>query len=134
MLDVKKLMTKIINAFAVKETTPTKYGSAWTSGGIVIYKRSGVVTVKCNGVVISALSARTQIATVPEGFRPLTECGAPIDGTNIFWFVDASGALKVNATSARTFWSSMTYVGGVLHNLITVNHKLALCERGCIAC
>lgn len=112
MLDVKKLMTKIINAFAVKETTPTKYGTKWTSGNIQVYKRSGIVTVKCNGVAISALSARTQIATVPDGYRPVSEHGAPFDGSSVFWFVSADGSLKVNATGANTFWGAMTYVGG----------------------
>lgn len=118
MLDLKALLAKIIDYFTLKTTTATKYGNVWQSGSINIYKRSGIVTVKINGVTISSISARTQIATVPAGFIPPTEIGAPIDGTNIFWFVDSTGALKINATSARTMWAAMTYlVGGVIESI-----------------
>ena len=110
MLDLKALLAKIIDCFTLKTTTATKYGNVWQSGSINIYKRGGIVTVKMNGVATSSISARTQIATVPEGFRPSTEIGAPIDGSNVWWFVDSSGLLKVNATSARVSWGAMTYI------------------------
>lgn len=118
MLDVKALLVKITDYFTLKTTTATRYGTVWQSGAINIYKRGGIVTVKLNGVSVSAISARTQIATVPAGFIPPTEIGAVVDGTNTFWFIDTGGALKLNATSAITMWGAMTYlVGGVVRLL-----------------
>lgn len=87
----------------------TKYGSVWTSGGISLYRRGNAVLV--NGdPTLSATTARTQFATIPEGFRPCGTVYVPINSTTDYLIFSTNGSVQVNARSAGTMWFSGSWV------------------------
>ena len=88
----------------------TKSGSYWTSGNITIYKRGHVAQLKINGATITQLTGRTTIATVPEGFRPITETSGFIDSETTRTFIRPDGQLRVDATSAGTKYGNIIYL------------------------
>lgn len=90
---------------------PTKVsGSKWTSGTISIRRRGDVCQVKLDGAVLSAISSRETIATVPEGYRPSTETYfLSADGSRSY-LITTGGELKANAQSASTVWGTGTYL------------------------
>ena len=97
--------------FRIYSTNPTKVtNSKWTSGTITIRKKNGWAFLKIDGAVLSAISARETIATVPEGYRPATESYFfSSDGTRQF-LIDTSGNLKAGEQSAGTVWGSGAYL------------------------
>lgn len=100
-----------ITEFRIYSTNPTKVtNSKWTSGTVTIRKRNGIGEIKFDGMVLSAISARETIATVPEGYRPSTEVYFfSSDGARQF-LIDTSGNLKANGQSAGTVWGSGTFI------------------------
>ena len=64
-----KGITKILKGLLrTKTAVPTKVGNAWTSGEIKAYRVGGTVFLKFSGAHINALTQRTTIATLPEGY------------------------------------------------------------------
>ena len=93
------------------QTTPTNTDSSvWQSGAINIYKRGNVVTVKVNGVTFGATSARTEFATIPEGYRPITETGGMFDSSNVWFFCRPNGTIAINQAAAGQRWGAITYL------------------------
>jgi len=101
---------------ATKSGTATKVGNHYSSGTINYYVRQGVVTVKFNGVVLSAdLTARTVLATIPYEYRPPSEVYGRVNGTSTDVVVRANSTdqtceICLNAITARTVYASLTYV------------------------
>ena len=94
-----------------KETvTATKVGSYYSSGTITAYKIGATVTVKLDGLVLSALSSRTTVAELPAGFRPPTQVFSFLSGYTRGVFVNDDGKVQIETGSAGTYWSSITYV------------------------
>ena len=98
------------NVDTYSAVTATKVGNYYSSGTVVAYKRSGVVTVKVNGLALSALSARTTVAKLPEGYRPPTQSYGIINSSTAYFVVETNGDVKFNAGSAQTVYSNVTYV------------------------
>lgn len=73
MLNLKKVLAKLLTSASYTYIIATKEGSVWTSGSIIAHKRNNVVTIKFNAVAHSVPSSRTTIASLPEGFRPPTQ-------------------------------------------------------------
>ena len=93
--------------------TPSKpSGSKWTSGTISLRKRGGIVQIKMDGAVLSAISTRETIAVVPEAFVPATETYFYSADLTRTYLVDTSGNLKANAQSAGTVWATGCYIVG----------------------
>lgn len=111
-LDLKEWIAKILNAFTTKAVYATKVGNYWTGGTIVAFKRCGIVTVKINAADITALSARTTIASIPASFAPPTEISGNVDGSTRPFFVETNGEIKIDGGSAIRIWADTTYVGG----------------------
>ena len=101
-----------IQADYISQATATKIeGSPWSSGSITLYKRSGIVTIKFDGVAFSTVSSRTDMGTVPVGYRPRTEMSFCADGSSNRWFFIASdGVIKIGAQEGSTVWGGTTYV------------------------
>lgn len=94
----------------IEEVNATAVGNYWTNGSIYAIKKGNVVTVKMSGASIAQLTARATIATLPVGFRPYMETSGLIDGTSVWWYIEANGEIRVNATEARTVWGNITYI------------------------
>ena len=81
-----------------------------TSGTISCRRKGGCVTVTLRGIAVKQLTARTAIATIPEGYRPSGEQYGTINGEGSSYFiVTTAGALQMNAGSARTVYGQITY-------------------------
>lgn len=106
MLNIKKLFTKLMTTESV---TPTRVGSAWTSGDIKAYRVGGTVFLKFSGAHINAITQRTTIATLPEGYRPPAEVTGKPDGT-IYIIVGTGGAIQIDPMNGGTFYSNVTFV------------------------
>ena len=128
-----KSITKILKGLLrTKTAVPTKVGSAWTSGEIKAFRVGGTVFLKFSGVHINALTQRTTIATLPEGYRPPAEVTGKPDGT-IFIIVGTGGSIQIDPTNGGTFYSNLTYPadmlgGGVLHSITSLRHFFT-CEE-----
>ena len=112
MMSLKELIKKITQAFEYQEVQCTT-NSTVSGGGIYASKRSGIVTLKINGTKMPVLSSRTQIGTVPAGFRPCTEVYGFINGmtTNEYIVINTVGAIFVNrVVSAGVKYGTLTYV------------------------
>lgn len=96
---------------AMTSAEPTKVsGSKWTGGSMRIRKRGDICEIKFEGVVLSALTSRETIATVPEGYKPSTEIYfLSAEGTRSF-LITSGGELKANAQSAGTIWATGVYI------------------------
>lgn len=93
--------------------TPSKpSGSKWTSGTISLRKRGGVVQIKFDGAVLSAITERETIGVVPEAFVPATETYFYSADLTKTYLIDTGGNLKANAQSAGTVWATGTYIVG----------------------
>ena len=112
--DIKVMFTKILDLLKYETATATKVGSYYSSGSITCYKRCGVVTVKCQALVMSQLSARTTVATLPSGFRPPNEVFTIVSNTSSTERVlfDADGKVKFEPCSSATYYASVTFVAG----------------------
>ena len=80
------------------DVNATKVGSLWTAGEIIVRRRGNICQMKINGATIGAASARTTIASIPEGFRPLTqtEFYCWISASNMrTGFVNVDGTIQV---------------------------------------
>ena len=109
-----KSITKILKGLLrTKTAVPTKVGSAWTSGEIKAFRVGGTVFLKFSGVRINALTQRTTIATLPEGYRPPAEVTGKPDGT-IFIIVGTGGSIQIDPTNGGTFYSNLTYPADML--------------------
>lgn len=105
MLNVKKLLTHLMTT---ESTTPTKVGSTWSSGSIELYRKGGAVTLKFGGAVIGNVSSRTNIATIPEGYRPATQIVENIYG-GLTVIVNTDGRLQVDPSAGATYYGNVTY-------------------------
>lgn len=96
------------------DVTATKVGSLWTAGEIKIRRRGNVCQMKINGATIGATSSRTTIASIPAGYRPLTqtEFYFRVSANNILTgFVNIDGTIQVEGgwTSGQK-WCSAIWV------------------------
>ena len=143
MLDVKKLLGKMLerlnNYTKVAETqTFTALNKSWK------FRRIGnVVYVDSPSDACGSIPAGTSsIGTLQASMRPENNVYLKCTNNNADWrlYIAPTGAVSFyhpTATSGAVNCGFSGYsfiVGGVLHNLFTVNHRLALCERGCMAC
>lgn len=85
--------------------------SVWTGGTISLFKCNGIVQIKIDGATFAAVQSRTTFATVPEGYRPLTESYFKDESGNSM-LVDASGNVKTNARAAGTVWGAGVWIAG----------------------
>ena len=103
-----KGITKILKGLLrTKTAVPTKVGNAWTSGEIKAYRVGGTVFLKFSGAHINALTQRTTIATLPEGYRPPAEVTGKPDGT-IYIIVGTGGSIQIDPMDGGTFYSNLT--------------------------
>lgn len=96
------------------DVTATKVGSLWTAGEIKVRRRGNVCQMKINGATIGAASSRTTIASIPAGYRPLTqtEFYCRVSANNILiGFVNIDGTIQVEGgwTSGQK-WCSAIWV------------------------
>lgn len=116
MLNLKEWMIKVTSVLAKVEKTSqstdvTKTNSSvWQSGEIRLYKRSNIVTLKFNATVFGATSTRTDFATIPEAYRPITETGGMFDSSTTWFFVRPNGTVATNQAAAGTRWGTVTYI------------------------
>ena len=109
---MKKITTLLAGMLNQKTATPTKVGSKWVSGTITAYRVGGVVTLKLNAARIDSVTARTAIASLPEGFRPLTEITGKPDGT-LFLVIGTAGTIQVDPPAGGTYYTNITYVAAL---------------------
>lgn len=88
----------------------TKVGNYWVSGLIRAHRKGYVVTLKLDNMAINAVSGRTQIATIPNGYRPITEVAFHDDSNSRMYIVSADGSVKAETQSAGNIWGAITYV------------------------
>ena len=114
MLALKPLIAKML-ARLVQFTTgyggTATLNTTYVTGGAIHYKKyGGVVTVKFQALVVKQLTARTVIATIPEGFRPYTEVYGTVNNNTRYALVSQNGDVSLEPGSAGTIYVSMTYV------------------------
>lgn len=95
--------------YTPSETTATRSGSYITSGSITVHRRGNVGHVYGNITIGSAVTSQTTIATIPDGYRPVTTDF--IHATNgSFFRVNSDGTLQAqNALTAGNYYFSTTY-------------------------
>lgn len=102
----------ITNPATVNYTTPTKTDSSiWTGGTISLRKCNGIVQIKLDGAIFSAVTNRSTFATIPEGYRPATESYF-VDESGYRLLVDTNGNLKTGERSAGTTWGNGMWIAG----------------------
>lgn len=111
MLNVKKMLTKLTNLMTTQSESVTKVGTVWDSGSISVYKNGGSVTLKFSGAHLGSISDRTQIGTIPDGFRPPCQIAEKTDGT-IMLVINTDGRLMVDPPTGGTYYASVTYTLG----------------------
>jgi len=111
VLNVKKMLTKLTNLMITKTESVTKVGNVWDSGSINVFKNGGSVTLKFSGAHLGSISSRTQIGTIPDGFRPPCEIAEKTDGT-ILLIINPNGKLSVDPPTGGTYYTSITYTLG----------------------
>ena len=94
----------------IQQATPTKSGSTWTAGNIVVFRRGTTCYLKINGATFSQITARTTVATVPTAFLPYTETSGRLDGTSTQIFITAAGELRIDAIAAGQRWGGIIYL------------------------
>ena len=104
---VNSLISNLVN---YSSADATKVGDCWTSGAIRAYRRGYIVTLKLDNMAISAVSSRTQIATIPDGYRPVTEVGFYDDTNTRQYIVSNDGTFRAGAQSSGNVWGSITYL------------------------
>lgn len=146
MLDVKKVLSKILNWSGLKFTwdantnntndtwilvtkdyktvqhrvlptdsqvNATKVGSLWTAGNITAHRKGNCCICKIDGATIQKVTSRTVIATLPSGYRPLTEVTYQVSIGNTahgIWGIRNSGEIWVeNNTVAGAKYTHITY-------------------------
>lgn len=111
-VSIRELIKKVLAFGTISTAVPTKTNSnVWKSGTITLYRRSGLVTVKFNAVVLGTVSARTDFAIIPEGYRPIVETGGILDSSNLWFFCRPNGTLAINpVTASTTVWGAVTYM------------------------
>jgi hypothetical protein len=65
---------------------------------IQVYKVDGCVYVKLNGYNVGDINSRTDVATLPAGYRPPTETGS----TDGYFFVEPGGEIRCTPSMANT--------------------------------
>lgn len=70
-----------------------------------MYRRGNTVQVNGNPT-LSAISSRTRIATIPEGFRTVGTAYAQINGSTDYLIFQAGGAVFANGRPAGTIYFS----------------------------
>ena len=108
--NMDKIETGIDKPYLLTATPTKPSGSKWTDGTISIRKRGGVVQIKMDGAVLSAISSRETIAVIPEGYRPATETYFYSADLQRTYLIDTGGNLKANQQSAGTVWATGTYI------------------------
>lgn len=109
--NVKGAWIEALGLETSESTSVTKTNSSvWQSGEIRLYKRSNIVTLKFNATVFGATSTRTDFATIPEAYRPITETGGMFDSSAIWFFVRPNGTVAINQAAAGTRWGTVTYI------------------------
>ena len=95
--------------YTPSETTATRSGSYITSGSITVHRRGNVGHIYGNITIGSAVASQTTIATIPDGYRPVTTDF--IHATNgSFFRVNSDGTLQAqNALAAGNYYFSTTY-------------------------
>ena len=95
--------------YTPSETTATRSGSYITSGSITVHRRGNVGHIYGNIAIGSAVTSQTTIATIPDGYRPVTTDF--IHATNgSFFRVNSDGTLQAqNALTAGNYYFSTTY-------------------------
>lgn len=91
------------------ETTATNSGSYITSGTITVRRRGNVAHIYGNITIGSAVASQTTIATIPDGYRPITtDFFSATNGS--FFRVNSNGAIQAqNALTAGNYYFSTTY-------------------------
>ena len=98
-------------AMAIETVYPTKSeGSKWTSGVISLRKRSGIVMIKLDGAVFSAISSRETIGYVPQGYYPVTEVYFFSSDLARSFLIKTDGAIQANSQAAGTCWGTECYI------------------------
>ena len=110
--DILDTAIKALRDFvAITSAVPTQTaGSKWTGGTMRVRKRSGICEIKFEGVVLSALTTRETIATIPEGFRPATETYFFSSEGGSSFLITTGGELKANQQPAGTKWATGVYI------------------------
>lgn len=95
--------------YTPSETTATRSGSYITSGSITVHRRGNVGHIYGNITIGSTVTSQTTIATIPDGYRPVTTDF--IHATNgSFFRVNSDGTLQAqNALTAGNYYFSTTY-------------------------
>lgn len=91
------------------ETTATNSGSYITSGTITVRRRGNVAHIYGNITIGSAVASQTTIATIPDGYRPITtDFFSATNGS--FFRVNSNGTIQAqNALTAGNYYFSTTY-------------------------
>lgn len=91
------------------EVTATKSGSYITSGTITVRRRGNVAHIYGNITIGSAVASQTTIATIPDGYRPITtDFFSATNGS--FFRVNSNGTIQAqNALTAGNYYFSTTY-------------------------
>ena len=87
-------------------------GSKWTSGTISLRKCNGIVLLKLDGAVLSQITSRETIATVPDAYKPVTESYFRSSDGNRGYLLKTNGDLQAEAQSAGSVWGTGTYISG----------------------
>lgn len=85
-----------------------KFGNIWTDGAITLKRRGNIVQVD-GTPVLSAVNARSQIATIPAGFRPVDTAYVQINGINDFLLFNPNGTVQCNARGTGRIYFSGTW-------------------------
>lgn len=96
--------------YTPSETTATKSGSYITSGTITVHRRGNVGHIYGNITIGSDVASQTTIATIPDGYRPVTtDFFSATNGS--FFRVNSSGTIQAqNALTAGNYYFSTTYL------------------------
>lgn len=101
-----------INALADSSSsvTATKVGNYYSGTGITAMKNGGCVTVHVAFTASASFSSRTTIATIPVGYRPMTQVFGYRNGTTEYFIVESNGDIKFNSlASGSTYYGVATY-------------------------
>lgn len=122
MLDIKKLLTKILDVFNTTSTTLT--GSYNLKA--VAYRRCGIVTINIWQTAIANISKGTwiTIGTLPQAYRPLHQLDtlgvenntSSVQNNSIQLRITTDGDVKVwaytNGVTSNQLLSTVTFMGG----------------------
>lgn len=104
--------TKVSYAKMNARTNATceKSGSVWTSGNLFLTKRNNIVQLT-GSPVLTAVSARTAFATIPEGFRPAITVYAFATNSSEYFLFNTNGSVQTGgASQAGTKYFSAVWV------------------------